>query len=66
MSLDERLTDVHQRSARTLLRLQQWQAEANQLAAMMKQANDELIRLDGEERLLLAMKADAEKEATDA
>lgn len=59
MTLDERLTDVHQRSAKTLLRLQELQAQAQQIAAMLKQAEAELMRLDGEERVVLAMKAEA-------
>lgn len=58
MDLDAKLTDVHQRSAKTLLRLQELQAQSQQIAAMVKQGTDELLRLDGEERALLALKAE--------
>lgn len=61
MTLDERLTDVHRRSAKTLLRLQDLQAQGQQIAAMTKQVGDELLRLDGEERLVLTMQADEAK-----
>lgn len=62
MDLDVKITDVHQRSAKTLVRIQDLQAQANQLAAMLKQGSDELLRLDGEERALLALKSDQAKE----
>lgn len=66
MDLDAKLTDVHQRSAKTLLRIQDLQAQANQLNAMLKQSSDELLRLDGEERALVALKAEQPKETPDA
>lgn len=58
MDLNAKITDVHQRSAKTLLRLQDLQAQAQQINAMAKQAGDELLRLDGEERALEALKAE--------
>jgi hypothetical protein len=66
MEFDAKLTDVHQRSAKTLLQIQALQAQANQIAAMLKQGNDELLRLDGEERSLLALKAEQPKETPNA
>ena len=59
MDLDQTLTDVHRRSAAVLLRMQDAQAQAQQVQALVSQCQAELLRLDGEERAVLAMKAQA-------
>lgn len=60
MDLTAKLTDVHRRSAAVLLRLQDAQAQAQQVQALVSQCQAELLRLDGEERAVLALKAQAE------
>lgn len=59
MDLAATITDVHQRSAKTLLRLQELQSQRQQIDAMLSQAQAELLRLDGEERALVGLKAEA-------
>ena len=58
MDLDARILDVHQRSAKTLLAMQGLQVQAQQVAAAIQAHQAELLRLDGEERALVVMKAE--------
>lgn len=59
MDIAALLTDVHQRSAKMLLRMQELQAQAQQVQAMVNQCQAELLRLDGEERALLGVQQTA-------
>lgn len=59
MDLAATLTAVHVRSAQTLLRLQELQMQAQQVQSLVSQCQAELLRLDGEERAVRALTAEA-------
>ena len=52
MDIPSWLTDVHQRSAKVLLRMQGLQQQGQQVQALLAECQAELLRLDGEERAL--------------
>lgn len=61
MDIDAKITAVHQRSAKTLLQLQALTVEGQAIQARIAACQAELVRLDGEERAWLAVKAEGSR-----